>query len=325
MSVRRVSVLLPFSPHRPEQVDTYARLVQSTSAARLWQGQGLLFEPHQAFVHSAAVSARVPTGLGVTLIPLRHPYEAALQARSLAIATGHPVVAGFGLGAKELQAMMLGRPYAHPLLAVREYLTIVRALLDGEFVDTDGTEFSCHARLLPSPSPRVEVGAGVLRPRMAEVAGAVADVAITWLTPATYIEDVLVPALERGARSAGRERPRIAAIVPVALHAAGRSAADLVVAGSGPHLRAAHYRDMLGRAGIDLSDDPAAAVLSGGAFLYGSENELAARLERFFLAGADELVLNAGGVWNALGPEATLADVTSILAVTEPLVAAGAG
>lgn len=78
MSARSVSVLVPFLPRRPEQALPYAGLVQWTHAARLWQGQAQIVEPHQAFVHSAGTGFRVPTGLGVTLIPLRHPYEAAL-------------------------------------------------------------------------------------------------------------------------------------------------------------------------------------------------------------------------------------------------------
>lgn len=90
------SVLIPFLPRLPEQVLPYAALVHWTHAQRLWQGQSLMVEPHHGFVHAAGAGFRVPTGLGVTLMPLRHPYEAALQARSLALATGQPVVATSG-------------------------------------------------------------------------------------------------------------------------------------------------------------------------------------------------------------------------------------
>jgi len=320
-----VSVLVPFVPRRPEQTLPYAGLVQWTHAVRLWQGQAQIVEPHQSFVHPAGAGFRVPTGLGVTLIPLRHPYEAALQARSVAISTGHTVVAGYGPGAPEFQASMLGRPYKSPLTAMREYLTIVRGLLDGETVEFDGSVFSCHAGLIPYPSPRVEVGAGVLRPRMAEVAGAVADVAITWLTPPTYLADTIVPALERGAEGAGRARPRVAALVPMALDGEGRDPAQLVMAGSSRHLAAGHYRDMLAKAGVELGEDPATAVLEAGAFLYGSEADIAAGLQRFFDAGADEVVLNVVGLCNLLGPEVALQELKRLLVVAEPLVSRNAG
>jgi hypothetical protein len=45
------------------------------------------------------------------------------------------------------------------------------------------------------PAPHVEVGVGVLRERMAMLAGRRADVAITWLTPIRYLDQVLLPAL----------------------------------------------------------------------------------------------------------------------------------
>ncbi len=215
---------------------------------------------------------------------------------------------------------MLGRPYKSPLSAVREYLTIMRGLLDGETVEFDGSVFSCHAGLIPYPAPRVEVGAGVLRPRMAEVAGAVADVAITWLTPASYLADTIVPALERGAEGAGRPPPRIAALVPMALRAEGRDPAQLVMADSSRHLAADHYQDMLAKAGVELGADPAAAVLEAGAFLYGSEDEIAAGLERYFEAGADEVILNVVGLCNVLGPEVALAELKQLLALTQSLV-----
>lgn len=322
MTGPQVSILVPFLPRRPEQALPYAGLVEWTHIARLWQGQALMVEPHQSFVHSAGAGLRVPVGLGVTLMPLRHPYEAALQARSLAMTTGHPVVAGYGPGAKEFQMALLGRPYASPLAAVREYLTVVRGLLDGETVDVDGSVYACHAALAAHPAPAVEVGAGVLRPRMAEVAGAVADVAITWLTPARYLAETIVPALERGADGAGRARPRIAAMVPLALRDDDRDVSKLILAGSGRHLAGEHYRDMLGRAGIDLAGDPTAALVDGGAFLYGDGDELAAGLEAYFDAGVDEVILNVVGVCGVLGAEAALAELKRLVAVTEPLTSA---
>src|SRR5690606_39000936 len=116
------SVLVPFMPQRPEQVLPLAALVRHSAAYRLRQGQSLIVEPHQAFTYAAASGFRVPCGTGVTLMPFRHPLEAAMQARSVALATGQPMVAGFGPGGTALQGSMLGAPYASPLTAVREYV-----------------------------------------------------------------------------------------------------------------------------------------------------------------------------------------------------------
>ncbi|MFC7892601.1 LLM class flavin-dependent oxidoreductase [Streptomyces sp. NPDC057381] len=312
------SVLMPFLPRRPEQLLPYAALVEWTGAHRLWQGQAMLVEPFQGFAAAAGAGFRVPTGTGVTLMPLRHPYEAAHQARSLAMTTGESVVAGFGPGGREFQRSLLGAPYASPLTAAREYLTIVRGLLGGETVDVDGEYFSCHAAMVPAVAPRVDLGLGVLRPGMARLAGEAADVAVTWLTPPSYLRDTVRPAMKEGADKAGRAVPRLSAIVPVALERPDRDPAELVLASNSRHLRAPHYIDMLKKAGIDISGEelPAAAkrVLEGGAFVHGDIGTVTEKLAAYREGGVDEIVLNLTGVYNVHGPKAAMEDLKKILA-----------
>ncbi|MEV8307288.1 LLM class flavin-dependent oxidoreductase [Streptomyces flavidovirens] len=312
------SVLMPFLPRRPEQLLPYTALVEWTNAERLWQGQAMLVEPFQGFASAAGAGFRVPTGLGVTLMPLRHPYEAAHQVRSLAMATGESVIAGFGPGGRSFQQSLLGTPYASPLTAVREYLTIVRGLLAGETVDIHGEYFSCHAEMTPAIAPRVDLGLGVLRPGMARLAGEIADVAITWLTPASYLRDTVRPAMEAGSQKAGRNVPRLAVIVPVALDRPGREPSDMVIASNSQHMQAPHYIDMLEKAGIDISgmELPAAAkrMIEGGAFVHGDIDWIIEQLAAYREAGVDEIILNVTGVFNVYGQKAAMGDLKTILA-----------
>lgn len=313
----KISVMLPFVPRRPEQALAFAGLVNWSSAERLWQGQGLLTEGHHIYSYLAGAGFRVPVGFGVSLMPFRHPYDAALQARSLALTTGQSVVAGFGPGAVMLQEACMGKPYSSQLGACREYVTIVRRLLDGEMVDFTGDHFELHGQLQLSPSPRVEVGLGVLRKGAAGVAGEVADVAITWLTPAAYVDEVLVPALTEGARRAGREeRPRLVAIVPVALAKEGRDPVEVALASNKAHLSLPHYQDMLRSSGMDIVGDAAAdarQLVDGHGFLHGDPDELAEQLAAYRKAGADEVVLNVTGVAAVNGPEVAVREVAAIL------------
>ncbi|TQM74367.1 LLM class flavin-dependent oxidoreductase [Thermopolyspora flexuosa] len=312
------SVLVPFMPARPEQVLPLAALVRHSAAHRLWQGQSLLVEPHQAFTHVAASGFRVPCGTGVTLMPFRHPLEAALQARSVAIATGQPTVAGFGPGATVLQRSMLGAPYASPLTAVREYLTVVRGLLEGRPVELEGEYYPCRVHMGWPPVPGIELGLGVLRPAMARLAGEIADVAITWLTPPGYLREVIVPALRAGAERAGRSAPRVAAMVPVALAAPGRDPVDLVLAGNSGHLAMPHYQDMLRRSGVEVDpEDPAVTakgVLESRAFVFGGPDELRDAVAEYADAGVDEIVLNVTGVCQRYGLPVAQAELETILA-----------
>jgi alkanesulfonate monooxygenase SsuD/methylene tetrahydromethanopterin reductase-like flavin-dependent oxidoreductase (luciferase family) len=312
------SVLLPLVPHRPEQVLQYAALVEWTNAHRLWQGQTMLVEPFQGFASAAGAGFRVPVGIGVTLMPLRHPHEAAHQARSLAMVTGQSVVAGFGPGGVSFQRSLLGAPYRSPLTAARDYLGIVRGLLAGQEVHVAGEYFTCHAAMGSAFFPPVELGLGVLRPGMARLAGEVADVAITWLTPAAYLQNAIQPALREGAARAGRAAPRLTAMVPVALSRPGGDPAEVVLASNYPHMQAPHYNDMLRRADIELTgSDPALdaqRMIEGGAFIHGDVEQVLAHFAAYQDAGVDEIVLNLTGTFNLYGGQATKSDLNTILA-----------
>lgn len=297
----RLSLLVPFAPAHPRQVVGFAKLVRPGRADRLWQGQGLVLDSHHVVTWLAGQGLPVPAGFGVSLMPFRSPAQAAIDARSVAAATGQPVVAGFGPGSAELQTGLLGRPYPRPLAAARDYLGAVRETLAAP------------------ATPQVEIGLGVLRPGMARVAGEVADVAITWLTPAGYLDATLIPEM----RAAGSHRPdpvRVTAIVPVALDGPGRDPESLVTAACGAHVRAPHYRDMLRRAGIDLPDGAgpsARRLIDEGVFLYGGADEIRDRLDAFAAAGVDEVVLNATGTAARHGPKAAATDLLTLFAAAD--------
>lgn len=312
----KYSILLSAGPSRPEQVVPFANLVKWTVAERLWQGQGMLMESHHVAGWLGGLGIRVPVGFGVSLMPFRSPYQAALEARSVALCTGHPVVAGFGPGGRAVQEALLGKPYADPLQACREYLQIVRGLLDREEVDVAGVHHSVNMALMRGLAPPVEVGLGVLRPKMAALAGEVADVAITWMTPARHIRDTLAPAVH-GARRAGGGRVRIVAYVPVALAGPDRDPVALAVATCGSHLRLPHYRAALRTAGVSLPGDEgpadAAALVDGGVFHHGTAAGIHEQLEEYRAAGVDEIVLNATGVGILHGPAAAATDLLRLL------------
>lgn len=311
----RISIMLPFIPRRFSSTHTFAAIVSEGLASRLWQGQSLVVEPHQVAVDLAAAGQRIPLGIGVSLMPLRHPFDAALQARSAALALGTDIIVGYGPAGRSFQRSLRGEPYASPLTAAAEYAGIVRKLLDAETVDLDGEYFCMHGALPPAGSARVAVGLGVLREGMARVAGEVADAAITWLTPPRYLRDVVLPALDAGSGS-HRPRPRVVSMVPVAVARSGVSGPEVALSSNRPHLSLPHYRSMLRRAGIAVSDaatlDDAALLIDGGSFLHGAVSDIVDGIATYAAAGVDELVLNVTGVMNTSGPRAAVADLRSI-------------
>lgn len=317
----KLSVLLPVMPLDVRAAMPFAAMVKHSNAHSLWQGQGLLLDSYQLFTALSAAGVGVPMGSGVALIPLRNPLEAAVQINSLMALSKQPMVAGFGPGAKTFQTSVMGRPYASPLTAMREYLNIVRELLTGQAVSQEGQYFTLQAQLPPIHTQIAELGLGVLRPKMAALAGEVADVAITWMCPPSYIAEVLRPGLQAAAESAGRPAPRIVAIVPVARETPGRDHKKILWTGSQVHLGAPHYQDMLARAGIDVRtgspETSTAQLLAGEVFLGGSLDRIGEGLQSYRAAGVDEVVLNTTGIASVSADEA-LEELATVLTEVTP-------
>ncbi|MGW6578222.1 LLM class flavin-dependent oxidoreductase [Streptomyces globisporus] len=311
-----ISILLPFMPTEGKEILPFTNLIQEGAAERLWTGQSLMLEPHTTLAYAAGAGANIPFGTSVTLLPLRHPFQAALQARSLAALSGHPFVAGLGTGPRPFVQALRGSTYASPLGAVREYTTIVRRLLAGETVELAGDYYGMHGALPPLETPPVQLGLGVLRPKMAELAGQIADVAITWLTPPGYLARTLLPALTRGAEREQRPRPKVTAVVHVSLDAPRREHARVILAATHAHLQAPHYQAMLRLAGIAV--DPhdllatATRLISSGTVAVGSIDDILRTVRAYYAAGADEVVLNTIGLQTVNGTAASLSALNAV-------------
>lgn len=317
----KLSVLLPVMPLDVRAAVPFAAMVKHSTAHSLWQGQGLLLDSYQLFTALSAAGVGVPMGSGVALIPLRSPMEAAVQINSVMALSKQPIVAGFGPGAKTFQVSVMGRPYASPLTAMREYLGIVRELLTGDPVSREGQYFSLQAQLPRFHKQTAELGLGVLRPKMAALAGEVADVAITWMCPPSYIATVLQPALQSAAEATGRTPPRLISVVPVARDIPGREHGKLLWEGSHVHLGAPHYQDMLAGAGIDVRNGTPETItdhlLTGEVFLGGSLDRIGEGLQSYLAAGVDEVVLNTTGI-ASVSPDAALEELATILTEVTP-------
>jgi len=205
------------------------------------------------------------------------------------------------------------RPVSHS----REYLDVVRTLLRTGMVDHQGERFRVQAFLdvegagVGSPdAPPVLLA--VLREQMAHVAGGHADGALCWLTPPTYLEGVVVPALDRGAADAARDaRPPLVAELPCALSANrdavhAMAAADLAVYPQMPY-----YRNMLEAAGVELDGRRWSDAMLDAAVVWGDAERIGTQVAALFAAGADEVVLSPFGV--GADPAASQAECVAVL------------
>jgi alkanesulfonate monooxygenase SsuD/methylene tetrahydromethanopterin reductase-like flavin-dependent oxidoreductase (luciferase family) len=315
MTTRKLSVLFPHQPTDVKLIVPFGALVQDTGAARLWMGQSLRIEGHPAFAYLAGTGCQISVGLGVDLMVLRHPFDAALQARSVAAVMDRPVLMGYGAADPRFVTSLTGAPYDRPAKVIEEYITVMRGMVRGEHVVHQGRYFNVDQELPKFDHPLVEVGAGVLRPAMARVAGRVADAGITWLTPASYLRDIVMPEITKAA--AGRlDKPKLVAMVQMAVDRPGRNPMLLAQHGAINHLRTEHYTAMLRQAGLDVhASDPIAGareLVEGGVYAYGSPAEVADRIREYYDAGVDEVIINPTAVSNMHGTKAVLQDLEEI-------------
>src|SRR5436190_16689568 len=111
---------------------------------------------------------------------------------------------------------MFGLSFDKPLRHMREYLAVLMPLLHDGRADVDGETLSAHAAVqIDRPPTQVLVAA--LGPKMLELAGAVADGTVTWMTGAATLAEHTVPTITAAAERAGKAAPRVGVSLPICL------------------------------------------------------------------------------------------------------------
>jgi probable F420-dependent oxidoreductase len=163
-------VMLPsFDPFRqgPPPLAAGARLVEELGFESGWVGDHLQFYPPlldslTALAGAATVTERLVLGVGVLLLPMRHPVWTAKQVASIAALAPDRFLLGVGVGGenpREWEAA--GVPVAERGRRLDESLQIVRALLRGEAVDHPGPLLPTRAPVLePAPANPVPLVVG---------------------------------------------------------------------------------------------------------------------------------------------------------------------
>ena len=176
---------------------------------------------------------------------------------------------------------------------LREYVHIVKTLLNEGSVDFDGRHYHAHASI-GEPVTDVPVMASALRSSSFEFCGAEADGAISWVCPGVYVRDVAVPAIQAGAESAGRSVPPLITHAPVCVHDDPDEVRAAAREQLGTYPGTTFYQQMFAAAGHpeaaeteSWSDGMLDAVV-----LSGSEDTVAGRLNELFDWGSGEILVS---------------------------------
>jgi alkanesulfonate monooxygenase SsuD/methylene tetrahydromethanopterin reductase-like flavin-dependent oxidoreductase (luciferase family) len=151
---------------------------------------------------------------------LRHPALTAMEAATLDETTGGRLTLGLGVSHRETMRGMYGLSLDRPIGRMREYLGIVRQVLETGASDFTGEHYEAHfgfIRYRAREGIRIVVAA--LGEQMLRLAGELADGVVLWMCSPAYIRETVRPTLEKALAERGRSLDDfdIVANVPVAL------------------------------------------------------------------------------------------------------------
>jgi alkanesulfonate monooxygenase SsuD/methylene tetrahydromethanopterin reductase-like flavin-dependent oxidoreductase (luciferase family) len=249
----------------------------------------------------ALATSRIRVGSGVVPIYTRTPATMAQTAATIDDLSGGRFTLGLGVSHRPVVEGWHGQTIDRPVAEMREYASIVRAILRGEDPPA-GEKWQTGFHLFGvDHCPSLPIYIAALSPAMLRLSGEIADGVILWLCNPSYIRDVVIPEVRAGRERAGKtlEGFDVVAAVPAAL-TEDRDAAyramrkDLI-----PYFGLPFYRAMIERTGfgedIERYDGAAGdleamqSAISDG-FLdeltaVGDSQALAAGIERYRAAG----------------------------------------
>jgi 5,10-methylenetetrahydromethanopterin reductase len=160
----------------PERLPGLARLAEELGYGEIWFAEDYFFTGGISGAAAAlAATERIPVGLGVVSAMVRHPALLAMEIATLDRMFPGRLHPGIGTGVPAWMRQMGLKPKS-PLSALRESVTSVRRLLDGEEVSLEGRCFHFdRVKLTHPPASRVPLYMGALAPKAMQLSGAIAD------------------------------------------------------------------------------------------------------------------------------------------------------
>jgi F420-dependent oxidoreductase-like protein len=210
--------------------------------------------------------------IGTAVVPTypRHPAVLAQQALTTALALDSQLALGIGLSHKIVIEDMYGYRFDAPAVHMREYLSALLPLLEGEPVSFEGKTLRASIGLSTPRTRQVPVLLAAMGPQMLRLAGQRTAGTILWMTGSATIRDYIAPTINAAAQEAGRPAPRVVCMLPVCVTddpdgARARAARVFEIYGQLPS-----YRAMLDKEGAAGPADVA---------IVGNEDEVAGQIQ----------------------------------------------
>jgi F420-dependent oxidoreductase-like protein len=250
----------------------------------------------------AQATEKIRIGTGVVPIYTRTPATMAQTAATIDELSGGRLTLGLGVSHRPVVEGWHGQTIDRPVAEMREYASIVRAILRGEH-PPEGKKWRTGFHLAGvETAPGLPIYIAALSPAMLRLAGEIADGVILWLCNPRYIAEVVIPEVTAGRERAGLplEGFDVVAAVPGAMTEDPGAAWQAMRRDLIPYFGLPFYRAMIERTGFGddiVAYDAAAgdleamqAAISDG-FLseltaVGDAASVRAGLDRYRAAGA---------------------------------------
>ncbi|WP_308190208.1 LLM class F420-dependent oxidoreductase [Amycolatopsis sp. GM8] len=279
-----VSLNIAGAENYVDEIVGLARDAAASGVRSAWFGQRLDYD---AAALAGIVGREVPgLEVGTSAIPIfgRHPVLVSSQAQTSQAATRGRFHLGLALGARFIVEPAFGVAFERPIALLREFLTALRPLLETGKADFHG-ELLTAAPTMPAAlagaKPPVPVLVAAMGPQALRVTGELADGTLPYLVTPKTLGEHIVPAITAAAERAGRPAPRIVAFV------AGVVTADVDAARENALRQMAFYDQV---PSYQRVVELAGATNAGELAVIGDEGHIAAEVQRYFDAGATEVV-----------------------------------
>lgn len=283
---------LMVGPERGRYRDKVAQLVADAVAAEeagftsIWMPQVPGdFDAFTAITLMGQATERIELGTAVVPIQTRHPIAMAQEMLSNQAVCEGRFTLGLGTSHHWIIEDMLGLKYERPAHAMRNYLEVLNASLQGPgSVDIENDGYRVHSPIDVTDWHPNRVLLAALGPVMLRLAGEQTSGTILWMADERAVAEHVVPRITKAAADAGRPAPRVIAGVPITVCrndevGEARAWANRVL---GQAEFSPNYQRLLGRG--DAAD-------MGGILAAGDEASIVDRLRAFRDAGATDLAV----------------------------------
>ena len=232
--------------------------------------------------------------LGTAIIPTypRHPVVLAQEVLALHDIAPGRLRLGIGPSHRAIVEDIYGLPQTTPLVHLREYVKVLHSIFWDGKVDHHGEFFNV---VIEFPrTAQIPVLISTLGKKAFQLAGEIADGALSWMCPVPYLLHTGIPLLRKAATANGRSHPPpLVAHVPVAISqdsdsvmAAGHKMFEM-------YSKLPFYVKMFTDAGFPLtSDKKVSDDFVNNMIISGNEDTLATSFTKLLATGLDELMVS---------------------------------